>query len=211
MAELIVKSRALGNLGTNCYFLINSETKETIIVDPAAEKEEIVMEVNRNAYKPVAVLLTHGHFDHMLAASQIRDAYGIKVYALEEELDVLSNADWNLSSHFMWSYTMKADVALRHQEKLNLNGFDMQVLHTPGHTKGSCCYYFENQKILISGDTLFCCSVGRTDFPTGNTAALYASIRKELLVLPEDVKVYPGHGEETSVKEAKDFFAQYGY
>lgn len=211
MEELIVRSKPLGNLGTNCYFLVNSKTQETIIVDPAAEKETIVMEINKYGYKPVAILLTHGHFDHMLAASQIRQIYGIKIYAMAEEFDLLADANQNLSMNFMWAYTMKADVAMQDNERLNLNGMDFKVLHTPGHTRGSCCFYFENQDILISGDTLFCCSVGRTDFPTGSTSALYDSIQRKLLVLPERVKVYPGHGEETSIKEAKDFFAQYGY
>lgn len=211
MAELIVRSRALGSLSTNCYFLCNSRTRETIIVDPAADMQTIMEEINRNDDKPVAVLLTHGHFDHMLAATQIKEKYGVKVYVMEQEQDLLSDAYKNLSQNFMWPYTMKADVTMQDNEVLDLNGFACKVLHTPGHTEGSCCFYFESEGVLISGDTLFCCSVGRTDFPTGNTRKLYISIKERLLTLPAEVKVYPGHGEETDIREAKEFFAQYGY
>lgn len=211
MAELIVRSRALGSLSTNCYFLINSETKETIIVDPAADMQTIESEIHGNGYKPVAILLTHGHFDHMLAAADLREKYGVKVYVMEQEQDLLSDAFKNLSQNFMWAYTMRADVTMQDNEVLDLNGFAFKVLYTPGHTEGSCCFYFESEGVLISGDTLFCCSVGRTDFPTGNTRKLYTSINERLLTLPVEVKVYPGHGEETDIGEAKEFFAQYGY
>lgn len=211
MAELIVDCRTLGELGTNCYFLSNDETKETIIVDPADNVPAITTRINTKGYIPKAVLLTHGHFDHMLAANELREKYGIKIYVMEDDMEVAADSYLNLSARFIGAYALKADIGLKDGEVLNFNGFDFKVIHTPGHTKGSCCYYFEGQSVLVSGDTLFNCSVGRTDWPTGSTAQIYRSIMDRLMVLPDDTKVYPGHGNDTTIGFERAFFAQYGY
>jgi glyoxylase-like metal-dependent hydrolase (beta-lactamase superfamily II) len=211
MAELIVNRRTLGELGTNCYFLSNSETKETLIVDPADNMPAIMTQIQTKGYKPAAVLLTHGHFDHILAADELRRKYNIKIYIMEEDRSLAADSYENLSARFIGPYLLKTDVDMKDGDVYDFNGFSFRVIHTPGHTKGSCCFYFEKEHILISGDTLFRFSVGRTDFPTGDTSMLYRSIAEKLLVLPKETIVYPGHGDETDIAEAKEFFAQYGY
>ena len=118
--------------------------------------------------KPTAVLLTHGHYDHMLAADAVRQKYGIQVYVHELDEPVLEDAALNLSGFWSRPYTMKADCLVKEGDVLRLAGFEIRVMHTPGHTQGSACYYFPEQKILLSGDTLFCESYGRTDFPTSS-------------------------------------------
>ncbi|MCI8550736.1 MAG: MBL fold metallo-hydrolase [Lachnospiraceae bacterium] len=194
-----IEGAVLGMLGTNCYFINNTETNEVIIVDPADNADSIRDWCLSNKKEPVAVLLTHGHYDHMLAADQLRRDFSVKIYAAEVEKELLEDASMNLSA--MWSrpVTLKADVFLKDGEILHMAGVDIQVIATPGHTAGGLCYYVEEEGVLFSGDTLFAGSYGRTDFPTSSMAELARSVRERLLVLPEDTTVYPGHGESTTI------------
>lgn len=205
MGKLQIASAALGMLSTNCYFLNNTETGETILVDPADEAVSIKNWCINNGKKPVAVLLTHGHFDHMLAADALRKEFGIKIYVGEDEKELLENAVWNLSA--MWSSpaTLKADEFLSGGQLLKLAGFEIRVIATPGHTAGGVSYYLADEGVLLSGDTLFAGSYGRVDFPTSSMAELARSIREKLLTLPEETVVYPGHGEATTIKYEKAY------
>lgn len=199
MKRIRIEGAVLGMLGTNCYFINNTETNEVIIVDPADNADSIRDWCLSNKKEPVAVLLTHGHYDHMLAADQLRRDFSVKIYAAEVEKELLEDASMNLSA--MWSrpVTLKADVFLKDGEILHMAGVDIQVIATPGHTAGGLCYYVEEEGVLFSGDTLFAGSYGRTDFPTSSMAELARSVRERLLVLPEDTTVYPGHGESTTI------------
>lgn len=199
MAQIKVDYKVLGMVQTNCYFVCNEDTKEALIVDPADQASTIIRYFDDKGYVPKAILLTHGHFDHILAAKEVANHYGIKVYAYQDEVDVMENPALNLSTSFMTACSMHADETLVDGQVLELAGLSFKVLHTPGHTKGSCCYYFENEGVLISGDTLFLESVGRTDFPTGSAGVLMNSIREKLFVLPDETKVYPGHGSATTI------------
>lgn len=206
MKNCKIKSLVLGPLATNCYLVWHQETRQALIIDPADRPERIADEVARLGIDPVAVLLTHGHFDHMMAAKEIRTAYQIPVYACEAEAELMADPEANLSYGFAGvSYSMQADHWVRDREHLELAGFDIQVIATPGHTVGSCCYYIPEEGILLSGDTLFCQSVGRTDFPTSSTGSLIRSIGNRLFVLPEETKVYPGHNEPTTIRFEKQY------
>jgi len=145
------------------------------------------------------ILLTHGHFDHIMAADAVRDKYDVKVYASCDEKNTLEQPHINLGEAYGLKLSVKADVWHKDGEILKLAGFDIEALHTPGHTEGGSCYYIREIGVLFSGDTLFCGSVGRTDFPGGSMSEIVRSIKEKVMVLPDDTKVYPGHGEGTSV------------
>lgn len=198
-----IKMMVLGPVQTNCFFLINEDTKELLIIDPADHAQGIIEWINKEGLKPVAILLTHGHFDHIMAVEGLRREYGIPMYASKDEVEVLEKPQLNISTMMGAYVSMKADVLFADGDVLELAGMKLKVISTPGHTIGSVCFYIEEEKMLISGDTLFEASVGRTDFPTGSSRQLIDSIKTRLFVLPEDVNVFPGHGEVTSIAYEK--------
>ena len=205
MEKLRVESMVLGMVSTNCYLVINAETGQVVIIDPAAEADRILRRIGELKGKPEAILLTHGHFDHIGAADELRRALKIPVLALEEEKEILEDVEKNLSGFYGEGYTVTPNRFLRDGEVLALLGSSVQVIHTPGHTLGGACYYLAREGILFSGDTLFCGSVGRTDFPTGSMTRLHESIHARLFVLPEETVVYPGHGEQTDISYEKRY------
>lgn len=207
-----IENIVLGMCATNCYavfdggakipggYVDDGQLKEAVIIDPAADAACIEAMIARYKLKPVAVLLTHGHFDHLSAADAVGKRYGIKVYAGNEERLVMNSSSYNLSLPFTGEgMTFEADEYFKPGEELDFAGFRIETIPVPGHTIGSVCYYFEEQKVLFSGDTLFAGSVGRSDFPTGNAGQLIRAIKSGLMSLPDDVKVYPGHGESTTI------------
>ena len=169
------------------------------MVDPGEQAEKIIRVCSRYQVTPEAVLLTHGHFDHIMAAKKIRRQYQIPVYAGVHEEELLADSEMNLSGMWAVPYTMKADKLVSDNEVLTIAGMEFTVIETPGHTPGGVCYYNKKEKVLFAGDTLFCESYGRTDFPGGSMAALLRSLRGKLFVLPEETDVYPGHGQATSI------------
>lgn len=200
MAQLNVQQYVVGSVMTNCYVASNEETKEAVIVDPGDAADALKQKIAQSGLKPVAILLTHGHFDHASAAGELSDAYHIPVYAHEDEKETLENPNINLTG--MWGehgVSYHADVFVKDNELLSLAGFQIRVLHTPGHTVGGCCYYFEDEGAVFVGDTLFCSSVGRSDFPGGSASVLLRSIQEKLFVMPDDTNVYPGHNETTTI------------
>ena len=134
-----------------------------------------------------------------MAADEVRDKYNVKVYASAEEKNTLSTPHINLGEAYGMNLSVKADIWHNDGDVLNLAGFDIKAIHTPGHTEGGTCYYIESIGVLFSGDTLFCESVGRTDFPGGSMSDIGLSIKDKLMVLPDDTNVYTGHGEGTSI------------
>ena len=189
----------LGPVQTNCYFLINDETKEVLIIDPADNAAGIEGWIREEGLEPRAILLTHGHFDHILGVEGLRKAFDIPVYAGKNEADVLKDPRKNVSPMLGRSVSVSADRLLSDNEIFTLAGIRMQVFFTPGHTEGSICFYLPDEKKLFSGDTLFEASVGRTDFPTGSSRQLVDAIKTRLFILDDDVMVYPGHGGCTSI------------
>lgn len=198
-----IEKFVIGYLSTNCYLLINEETKELAIVDPATCPDYLLSHVKSNGYIPKAILLTHGHFDHVMGIDGWLAEFDIPVYHHEKETQMLAEPEWNLSTMLGRPYVFDKGIGLKDGEILGVAGFKFQVIHTPGHTSGGCCYYEADEAILISGDTLFYRSVGRTDFPTGDAETLARSIKEKLFVLPDDVMVYPGHDSVTCIADEK--------
>lgn len=205
MAELIVRSMALGMASANCYFVYYEGAKECLLIDAPGESERIVRAIEALELKAVAVLLTHSHFDHIGAAEALREKYNIPICCHEAEKDMLADPGLNLTAMVGRGYGIKPDRTFADGENVSLAGFEFKVIHTPGHTQGGACYYFEKDKKIFCGDTLFCESVGRTDFPTGSSGTLISSIKDKLFILPEDTTVYPGHNESTTIGHEKKY------
>ena len=203
MKNLELQKCILGPVYTNCYLLKNKETGELIIVDPADCPEKIELKVSRMSGKPVAILLTHGHFDHILAAQAVKEKYNIPIYACRQEEEMLREPSINMTVHYGQGCSIVPDVFLEDLDVIRLAGFSVQMIHTPGHTKGSCCYYLKDEGVLFSGDTVFYGSVGRTDFPTGDAKALEEAIREKLFTLPDETLVLPGHETQTMIGKEK--------
>lgn len=196
----------LGPVATNCYIGINEETKECFIVDPATCPPEFVSYIKNAGLTVKAVLLTHGHFDHIMGLDALLKEFPVPVYAHQAERDVLESEQLNSSASMLGQpYSFSGADYVTNRQELRIAGFEIRVIYTPGHTIGGCCYYIEKEKTLFSGDTLFHGSVGRTDLPTGSMGQLVSSVRDRLFVLPDDTKVYPGHMEETTIGYEKKY------
>lgn len=205
MKKLRLEHKVIGMVSTNVYLAINTETKEAFLVDPADGAELIEDWVRQAGVTLKAILLTHGHFDHIGAVMKLKADLQVPVYAMQAEKTVLEDPLLNASGKFGRPFAVKGDRFLADGAALTVAGFDISVYHTPGHTKGGACYYLQEEKVLFSGDTIFCESIGRADLPTGNGAELVRSVQKILAALPEDVVIYPGHDEATSVAHERRY------
>ncbi len=216
MADIKIGRMVLGICQTNCYFVYRTGSPEAIVIDPADNGEKIADALQRNGFTVAGVLLTHGHFDHILGCEALVEAANvkaqeagadpIKVFAGEAERELLQDGRKNLSQSMMHRpYTLEADVYVKEGQEITIAGITCKVIETPGHTTGGVCYYFEEGGFVVSGDTLFEESVGRTDFPTGSMGTLVRSIQEKLFVLPEETVAYPGHGDSTTIGHEKKY------
>ena len=199
-----IETFVTGIISTNCYILSNEETKEAVIVDPANLSRKMVSYIEEEALTVKAVLLTHAHFDHIMGIDKIVAMYGeLPVYVEENDLELLHRAELNESITYTAGYSYAGGEVIHDGDILSLIGYEFKVIHTPGHTAGGVCYYVEAANALFSGDTLFCCSVGRSDFATSSTSALIRSIKEKLFLLPDQTIVYPGHMGATTIGNEK--------
>ena len=205
MSAIKVKRLVVGMLETNCYIVSNAETKEGVCIDPGGSSSLIIKYLNDEKIKIQGIFLTHGHFDHINALEEVKKYTNSPVYISEEEKEVLLDPKINLSTQFGRNLSFTAEYYLKKNSMLTIANIEIQVLLTPGHTKGSACYYIEEENILFSGDTLFANSVGRTDLPTGNMEQLFDSVKQVLFLLPDETIVYPGHGDETKIAVEKRY------
>ena len=215
MGEIKIGRMVLGMCQTNTYFLYREGSAEAIVVDPADKGANIHAALEKNGFRVVGILLTHGHFDHIWGLDELREAANekaqatgheeVKAYACVDEKQLLGIPKMNVSLQAGRPCGVEADVYVTDGEEITLADMTIRVIATPGHTAGGCCFYIEEAGFLVSGDTLFQESVGRTDFPTGSMGTLVRSIREKLLILPEETKVYPGHGSETTIGYEKKY------
>ncbi|MFH7819325.1 MBL fold metallo-hydrolase [Neobacillus thermocopriae] len=195
-----------GIIQTNCY-IIEGTNKTCLIVDPGDEGNKLINLIKSKGLTPLAILLTHAHFDHIGAVDDIRNTYKIPVYVHKLEEKWLEDPILNASQSFPSIGTVKihpADHLIMDEGVMKIGDFEFQVFHTPGHSPGSVSYYFEKEGFVISGDALFQGSIGRTDLPGGNQSQLLQSIHNKLLTLPEDTYVLSGHGPITTIIDEMD-------
>lgn len=202
---LKIERIVMGSVQTNCYFLYQEDKKKIIVVDPADKGEYLYNSFKEEGFEVAAILLTHAHFDHIWGCNKLRELTGVQVFACEEERELCESAKLNVSEMAGRPYTATVDWYLKDGETVTIEGMEFKVIWTPGHTQGSCCYYFEKDNILISGDTLFEESVGRSDLPTGNGATLIRSLKERLMILPDETMVFPGHGDSTTIAYEKKY------
>jgi glyoxylase-like metal-dependent hydrolase (beta-lactamase superfamily II) len=196
----------LGAYETNCYVLrSNATAKDCVVVDPGPGGEQLLDFIKGHKLNPAAVVLTHGHIDHIGGVAQLRDNYpDVRVYIHKLDAKMLENSYSNLSAMMGAAFsTEPADFSLEDGCVIEQAGVKLQVLHTPGHTPGGICLYSKDEGIVFTDDTLFAESIGRTDFPGGSLEQLLKSVREKLFTLPDDTIVYPGHGPSTTIAQEK--------
>lgn len=203
MGDLRIETCELGMVRTNCYIVYSR--REAVVIDPADNGDYIVNKCRDLGVVPKAVLLTHGHFDHILAVKDLKRRFCIPVYAGEMEAPMIQDPSLNLSARLGQSFTFGADQLMKDGETIVLLEKPWKVIWTPGHTSGSVCYLPEGEDILFSGDTLFAESLGRTDLPTGSPEDIIRSITEKLFELPDGIMVYPGHGTSTTIGHEKQY------
>lgn len=192
---------SLGELVTNAYILFSEEDGKAVLFDAPAEPERILDYLEKHNLSLEYIFLTHAHFDHILALDQLKKATGAKVVVHELEEKYLNDSSLNLANVKLPH--LSADVLVKDGDIIEFCGTNIKVIHTPGHTTGGVCYLFD--ETLISGDTLFLKSIGRFDFPLGSFEEEIRSIKEKLMVLPDEIKVYPGHGFSTTIgRERKE-------
>lgn len=193
-----VSALCLGIFGTNCY-IITTADNNAIIIDPACDANKIIATLEDKSIKLKAILLTHGHYDHILAAQALKGKFDVPVYIHESDSKKLSDTVENLYARHVGMeefFPVESANYIRENDKIVVDELTFDVLHTPGHTGGSVCYRCEDS--IFTGDTLFAGSIGRTDFPDGDYAEITASILR-LAELEGDYKVYPGHGQSSTL------------
>jgi glyoxylase-like metal-dependent hydrolase (beta-lactamase superfamily II) len=196
----------LGEFENNCYIVRNNDSAtECLVIDTALDVRELPAFLDRHKLAPAAVILTHGHVDHIAGVNALRKKFpSILIYIHKLDSEMLDDAAGNLSLMAGSSFTAgKADRLIDEGDTIDKAGIRLRVIHTPGHTPGGICLYAEKDGIIFVGDTLFAGSIGRTDFSNGDMRQLIEGIKHKLLVLPDDTVVYPGHGPETTIGREK--------
>lgn len=205
---LNIKSYSLGPVQTNCYIISNKQ-KECIVFDPGEESSKIIKVLRSNQLKPKAIFLTHAHFDHIGAVDDLREQFDIPLYVHEKEVSWLGDPMKNGSGRYaeLPNYIIRKPLdehIIRKEQAFHVADIHFKAVFTPGHSPGSISYIFEEDGFAIVGDTLFEGSIGRTDLVGGSHEILLKSIHEKLLVLPEDMIIYPGHGSYTTTAQEMD-------
>jgi len=197
---MIHKIIPVGLLQCNCSIIGDENTHEAMVIDPGADLEMILQELSEHRLKVKQIVVTHAHIDHIGGAMQLKRLTGAPILMNQNDLAQLPQ----LGMHAAWlgipePEAVKIDQDLKDGDKVQVGDLSASVLHTPGHTEGSVCLYFELHEKLIAGDTLFAGSIGRTDFPGGSYEKIIKSLHESVLTLPNDVEVTPGHGPITYI------------
>ena len=194
---------------TNCYIVLDEESKETMVIDPAGDVDKIEEMINILDGKLKYIYLTHCHADHILGVTELKTKCGGKILIHRYDSEGLNNPEINLSPYIgMGNIELEADSRIDDNDLIHLGNLEFKVIHTPGHTKGGTSIYCKEEKCLFSGDTMFRSTWGRTDLPTSSREDIMDSIVNKLLKLPDDTIVYPGHGLSTRIEDEKPIYLE---
>ena len=203
---MIIETFPVGPLTCNCTILGDEVTREAMVVDPGDNIPEILSRLQKHGLTLRQIVVTHAHIDHVGGAAQLRKLTGAPVIMNQQDLGLLGMMQ--MQAGWLGVPTPEVappDASAEDGLTVGLATLPAQVLHTPGHTPGSICllFHFNDQHLLLAGDTLFAGSIGRTDLPGGNGQQILRSLRERLLVLPDSTRVLPGHGPETTIGEER--------
>ncbi len=194
---MLIKKIIVGPMEANCY-IISNDNRAAAIIDPGADYHKINNVIRKEGFLPQYIILTHGHGDHIGSIGK----FDLPIWIHRGDAEFLTDPSKNLSGLFsIFLRTKPASKLLEDKELLKIGELELEVIHTPGHTPGSIC--INTDKVVFTGDTLFCGGVGRTDFPYGSEKTLFESISKKLLILSDDTIIYPGHGPSSTIGEEK--------
>jgi len=199
---MLVRKLVVGDLQTNCYVLGDEESREGVVIDPGGDCQEIEKVIRDEDLNIKHIILTHGHADHIAALSRLKEKTNALILIHPADSDMLVEPSHNLS--FFTGENLvcpKADKFLDDGDKIRVGTLELEVLHTPGHSPGGISLFTD--KVIFTGDTLFCQGIGRSDLPGASHTQLVASIKSKILSKPDDTVVYPGHGPETTISEEK--------
>ena len=194
---------------TNCYIVQDEKTKETMVIDPAGDVDKIIEMLDILQAKLKYIYLTHCHGDHIGGVKELKEKCGGQIVTQRKSAENLLDPNVSLTTYIgLEGLAIEADARVDDNDLLHLGDLEFRVIHTPGHTSGGSCLYCEQEKLLFSGDTLFRGTWGRTDVPTGDFDSIIQSITKKLMVLPDEIIVYPGHGKSTMIREEKPIYLE---
>ena len=196
---MILKRLEVGQLGSNCYIVGCSRTRRGIVIDPGADAGKIQNAIQETGLIIELIILTHYHFDHVMAAGEVQDTTGAKLAIHTAEADLLADPPPLFRFFSPATPALQADRHLYDGDRLELGDLEIDVLHTPGHSPGGISLHIMAEGVLFSGDALFREGIGRTDFPGSNPSVLVSSIREKLYTLDDETIVYPGHGPKTTI------------
>lgn len=195
----------VGPLQCNCSIIGDESNREAMVIDPGDEIDEILALVHKHSLHVKQIVITHAHIDHVGGAMKLRAATGAPILLNQNDYALLKMLDLQAAWIGMLAPgNVEIDHSVTTGETISAGSHTAQILHTPGHTEGSICLYFEPEKKLIAGDTLFAGSIGRTDLPGGNTEKIMRSLHNTLLSLPDETMVIPGHGDMTTIGEERE-------
>jgi hydroxyacylglutathione hydrolase len=192
----------VGPLQVNCFILADEKTREAVVIDPGDDAQEILRIIKDKDFKVRYLVVTHGHFDHVGANKALKDATGAELLIHEGDAPVMASASQHSQAFGMnTASSPRADRYVKHGDIITAGEISLKVLHTPGHSPGGISLL--EQGMVFTGDALFAGSIGRTDLPGGDLMTLIRSIRENLMVLPDDTKVFCGHGPATTIGEER--------